>query len=490
MIGQFATTGEDVALIIQRIHKANSVRLDKRNAEKMQNFHDVLLRRLIAVGDAIYNSGDGGNELGRYKQLDSLTITLYQMAQESPDCAASVWSRRLGFLHKAHGKRLRDSEFVRDDDIEEENDGSNFTAWPSTGAILFLRVIGHIFPVTDKKHPIVTPTILFLGQILTTTPIISKYDMVAGLMCCGILIEYTREAKRVVPEVNAFLASTIRLFSSNRNERTNLVHYTLPSLGAASNDDTFASLREEASKYKGSEDEGEEMTSPLLSLEKAKIQCENDTSAALLATALHFAEVSVQNLGGSLSSAEKEAFAEITESILCLEPKSKLYPLPKVLRSKVASVVTSLEAVCMFDKPRTPLQRRSAPSKRGVAIKSLAPRLENPEKFSLSKDKGKNASQSAADRTRREYKREHKAVARELRLDGAFIENERRSEEQKKADAARAKRHRAFAWLEGEQGIMNQQVRQGGGLLQGGGTGAAKAKARSGKLGIKKGGKF
>jgi nucleolar protein 14 len=37
---------------------------------------------------------------------------------------------------------------------------------------------------------------------------------------------------------------------------------------------------------------------------------------------------------------------------------------------------------------------------------------------------------------------------------------------------------------------MNQQVRMGGGLLSGGGIGAAKAKARTGKMGIKKGGKF
>jgi nucleolar protein 14 len=37
---------------------------------------------------------------------------------------------------------------------------------------------------------------------------------------------------------------------------------------------------------------------------------------------------------------------------------------------------------------------------------------------------------------------------------------------------------------------MNQQVAQGGGLLSGGGMGAARAKAKSGKMGIKKGGKL
>ena len=58
------------------------------------------------------------------------------------------------------------------------------------------------------------------------------------------------------------------------------------------------------------------------------------------------------------------------------------------------------------------------------------------------------------------------------------------------SDKPDSKRQKNFAWLESEQATMNQQVRQGGGLLSGGGTGAARAKARSAKLGIKKGGKF
>ena len=63
-------------------------------------------------------------------------------------------------------------------------------------------------------------------------------------------------------------------------------------------------------------------------------------------------------------------------------------------------------------------------------------------------------------------------------------------EAEKKESKRKAKRHKNFAWLEGEQASMNQQVRQGGGLLKGGGMGLAKAKAASGKMGIKRGGKF
>ena len=108
----------------------------------------------------------------------------------------------------------------------------------------------------------------------------------------------------------------------------------------------------------------------------------------------------------------------------------------------------------------------------------------------MSKDKGKKSTQAAIDRTRREYKREHKAISRELRMDGAFIENERLKEQTKKDDSARAKRHKNYNWLEGEQASMNHEVRQGGGLLKGGGTGLARAKAATGQMGMKKGGKF
>ena len=124
------------------------------------------------------------------------------------------------------------------------------------------------------------------------------------------------------------------------------------------------------------------------------------------------------------------------------------------------------------------------------AFKSLAPKMDDPTRYSMSKDKGKSQMQAELDRTRREYKREHKAVKRELRLDASFIENERRKQKQTNDDVARAKRRKNFAWLEQEQATMNQQIRQGGGLLKGGGTGAARTKASSAQLGIKKGGKF
>jgi nucleolar protein 14 len=85
IIAKIGTTGKDASAIIQRIHKAHSIRLDHRNGEKMQNFYDIILRHFVAVGDAIFASKDGGEELSRYEQLTCLIKVMYMMAQDSPD---------------------------------------------------------------------------------------------------------------------------------------------------------------------------------------------------------------------------------------------------------------------------------------------------------------------------------------------------------------------------------------------------------------------
>ena len=471
MIGNYASTGEDASLIIQRIHKANSVRLNHKNEENMQNFYDVLLRRFVAVGDAIHSSGDGGPTLGRCKQLNELTKTLYAMSQDSPVCAGAVWGRRLGVFQNAHAKRLRDAEFATEDD--------DFSAWPSTGTLLLLRAVGHIFPATDLRHSIVTPALLLLGQMVAQTPVRSLNDAIKGLTCVGLMIEFTKDAGRMAPEALSFLAGMLRLFSMDSQSDD----FPIPSLVAAAEWPDFENLRKAVSEASKMQD------LPRLSLQRKDSESD-ETSVAVLVSTLYLIEAQVKALGGSLDNAEAEAFAKITESLLALKPMSKKYPLPDVVARRVREVAAVVSAACKLDAARMPLRRRSGPSMSEKAIKSLAPRMEDPTRYSMSKDKGKSSVQAARDRARREYKREHKAVARELRLDAAFIENERRKEQDRKNSKARDKRNKNFAWLEGEQAVMNQQVRQGGGLLSGGGIGAARAKARSGQIGIKKGGKF
>lgn len=459
----------------------------------------------MAVGDAIFESGNGGKELERYKQLDALTKTLYVMSQDSPECAGAVWSRRLGILQKgmtlivhvqyiiffydfdtyfhlfhksALSKRLRDVEVTPLGDACTDE----FTAWPSTGMLFLMRALPHIFPSTDRRHAVVTPALLLLGQILAQTPIKSRYDVVMGLFCSGLMIEYTKGAKRIPPEATAFLASVLRLFADDVDSV--IVDSPLPSLSSISKCPQLKGFRIALSKL--SESEAKDIR---FSLEKGDIQ-EDTSPLAILNTALHMTRRAFTIIGKSDDGSELEMFGEITKSLLFITGKRKDLPMPQSAKSCLAETARVAASTCASNAKRHPLQRRRAASVKELAIKTMAPRMEDPSKYSMSKDKGKSQLKAEHDRNRREYKREHKAAMRELRLDSSFIESERRKAKGIADNSAREKRHKNFAWLETEQATMNQQVRMGGGLLSGGGIGAAKAKARTGKMGIKKGGKF
>ena len=480
MIATHAATGADASLIVRRIYASNSVRLNKNNKEKMQNFYDVLLRRFLAVGDAIYRSGDGGEELARYEQLHSVTTILYKMSHDSPECAGAIWGRRLGVLQKALTKRLRDSELIG---MEDEED---FTAWPSMGTILLLRACGHIFPVTDLRHAVVTPCLLLLGQTIAQAPVRSVQDVIMGLLCSGLMIEYTKESKRVAPEAITFIAGVIRLFSNDAHNASEGI--PIPTLTLAVKYNKVDTLREQVSQL--DKDLYKDVDAlPQLSLQEMEAT-NPSTAASILTAALRLANVLGENYKGNLNNAEAETLTEITRALLLLNPKCKRCPLPPALASLVAITAGVVAKCCSLGQPRIPLRRRAGAKTREVAVASLAPRMEDPTRYYLSKDKNKNQLQAQHDKYRREYKREHKAAARELRLDAAFIENERRKEKGKKDSSAREKRNKNFAWMEQEQATINQQVAQGGALLRGGGIGVARQKANTAKIGIKKGGKL
>jgi nucleolar protein 14 len=345
-----------------------------------------------------------------------------------------------------------------------------------------MRALTHIFPSTDKRHAVVTPALLLLGQILAQTPIKTRCDVTKGLFCAALMMEYTKEAKRFPPEAIAFLASVLRLYADD--VQSVLANSPLPSLSSATNCPQLMYLRKDLSDLSIVTD-----VEARLSLEKDDIQSETSPAAILVFTLRLFQQY-LDVIGVSSDGSEREMFGEMTKSLLCIDGSRKDLPLPNYIKNIIAETARKSTSTCAMDKKRQPLQRRKGASAKDLAIKTLAPRMEDPSRYSMSKDKGKSALQAEHDRHRREYKREHKAAMRELRLDNAFIESERRKAKSEADNKAKEKRHKNYAWLEQEQATINQQVRLGGGLLKGGGIGAAKAKARQGKLGIKKGGKF
>jgi hypothetical protein len=70
---------------------------------------------------------------------------------------------------------------------------------------------------------------------------------------------------------------------------------------------------------------------------------------------------------------------------------------------------------------------------------------------------------------------------RELRRDSDYIDQERHKEVTEAKDKRREERVKNYGWMEAEQASVNMQVRQGKGLMKGGGSNVDK-KARVKRL--------
>jgi len=453
IITKYAKTGHDVCTLIDRIYKSNSVRADRSKMQAMHNFFDVLTRRLVAVGDAIARYGDGGEALGRFHQLDMIVRTMYSMAQDAPSMATAVWSRRLAFFQQAYETRLR-------------NSANEDSVWPSLGVVLALKALPTIFPESDFRHRIMTPMKLFISQVLGYSPIASAADASHGLMLSSVLIDSSRESGRVLPECYYFL-STLLLMFAPANERSH------DRVAKTRHADYFGQIVQ-------THNDDERLCIDI------QQNSQQSASSALLIGAI---ESLIRIFGVTINAAalvQTELIEDTISALTAFLAADNLLRFPKHIRQKVGLLSSMLLQDDRPEGERKPIQRRKQSALKTTGIKTLSPRLQSVEKLSASN----LSSTSAHSRLRKETKQEHKAITKELRSDTALIEMERLKHQRAANMKTKTQRQLAFTWLEGEQAAMNQQVRKGGALLQGGGMGAAKAKAASARLGVKKGEKF
>jgi nucleolar protein 14 len=81
----------------------------------------------------------------------------------------------------------------------------------------------------------------------------------------------------------------------------------------------------------------------------------------------------------------------------------------------------------------------------------------------------------------RQLKRETKAAQRELRRDAEFLDRAAWEDKSAAEGQRREERGKNFAFMEEQQATINEQVRKGGGLMKGGGSGVARPLARGTK---------
>lgn len=60
--------------------------------------------------------------------------------------------------------------------------------------LIFLKIVSLLFPTSDFRHPVVTPSLVFMQEILFNCKIQSSIDVSSGLYLTTLLLEVSTNA--------------------------------------------------------------------------------------------------------------------------------------------------------------------------------------------------------------------------------------------------------------------------------------------------------
>lgn len=183
---------EEQLLVVERIQKCNHPSLAVGNKAKLEKLFGFLLEY---VGDLATKDPP---DLG---VIDKLVVQLYNLCQMFPESA----SNSMKFV-------LRDAMHEMEGMVET----TGRAAFPGLDVLVYLKVAGLLFPTSDFWHPVVTPALLCLSQLLTKCPVLSLPDVVKGLFVCCLFLDYVSLSQRFIPELLNFLLGILYIAAPGR----------------------------------------------------------------------------------------------------------------------------------------------------------------------------------------------------------------------------------------------------------------------------------
>jgi nucleolar protein 14 len=332
-------------------------------------------------------------------------------------------------------------------------------------------MISLLFSTSDFRHIVVEASIYYLCQCLSQCPINTITDVSSGLLSVSILSEISSESKKVIPECFYFLASIFGLYHSEvlnigkslhmqKTFNLNKLSILRKSLSYHSNQSTDLFSPDEARKLEWSYFEN---------------TTTNEEDKGLFQQSFHILSIT-QSLTKLMAERYREAsyFSELFHSLIIPNLKQMrphVYPkCPSFIIVNHTELLNSL--ISISNETKSKRQHLKWRNVMKMAIESKMPKFSIDYKFK--KDNNIDESRTKLKQLTREKKREEKAVMRELRRDNSFLEQAKFAEKMRKKESIQSERYKNFAWLEEQQATINQQVRKGGELLRGAGSGIAK----------------
>lgn len=370
---------EEQLLVVERIQKCHHPSLAVGNKAKLEKLFGFLLEY---VGDL---ATDDPPDL---RVIDKLVVQLYNLCQMFPESA----SESVRFV-------LRDAMH----EMEEKIEAKGRASFPGLDVLIYLRIAGLLFPASDFQHPVVTPALLCLSQLLTKCPVLSLQDVVKGLFVCCVFLDYVSLSQRFIPELINFLLGILYIATPNKQSQGYTLVRPFRPLGKNS-ELLLVSDEEDAATW-----QRRSLSLHWASARKAQTETEaNHTRLSCLAVCLALVKRCVLMYGAL------PAFHDIMRPLRTLLTQHLADSShPQELQELCRSTLTTMETQERRYHPL--ISEKSKP----VPLKLFTPRLVRV--LESGRKQGSSKEEQERKRLVHKHRRELKGAVREIRKDSQFL---------------------------------------------------------------------
>lgn len=305
--------------------------------------------------------------------------------------------------------------------------------------ISFVTLVGRLFPVTDRFHPVCTGTLAFAANLLATVRVSCIRDAARMVLLTVVLSSYVDETKRYIPEVIAFLRGLFLMGVENgEDERcpTATFPISLPfrRMLLVENDCSqlesvfMINLRSVFGAPSLSFDDSD---ANRISVLRAAISV---TNKFLLIYAVHTCSFSA-------------IFSPIA-SLLSRLPKERY---PALLAGELFDLQAAIRAHCENSASIRQLQKAKVEKKMATMLEPRFEKNFDVERWRTKKDSSVKGKKAEEKKLKSKYKKEMRGAIRELRRDNQFLEREKRRSIVENRMARRIKTRRLMSSLQGQE---------------------------------------
>ena len=413
---------EDLHEMINRIRAYNANALSDNGRKKLQTLYGCIMQHFVSLA--------GENPVSLAK-IDSLVPHIIELTPYVPFYSGMLSRARLEKEYETMKENLKDATKKAD-------------AWPHMRTILFSKLLMDIYPVTDKKHPVLTPLHRYLCASLTLCPIVKPAHVVKGLLISHLLLNAHVKSSRFVPEVLHYAVSLMQAFSA------------FVSMDFDPEDDhqwmkIFARKQFKQRNYSVKE----------LSIVSCINLEEEDASQALLDSILN---ASLELLKAIVDSTHLDSFEELFEQAMPFLQELVYQKESKDCFFSKSTLNVSKEILDEIQRKSDEISARRTPMVMHVMTKAPSVKQYNPkfeESFVKGKDYDPDRVRAEERKLKKQIRKEERGAIRELRKDAAFMAGVRDQEKRNLQNKLDNSAKRAMSFLQQQESDFKSGGQQG-----------------------------